>query len=410
MHVLLSVICCDFKRFFKDLQAILLLIAVPVLFISVMGTVFAPYMEKTAFLDPFKIVVVDNEKSQYTDILIRQLEQIDIFEKVIRTDEDIARRLIQEDEIAAALVIPESFTTNMARGINLPVKVIGNRARPLQSRLVKTLAESAANSVSAGQSAINTIYYFNEIAGMDEQELYEKFESSVMDVFLKALSRLDVFRKVSAFQTYDVTPFEYYTAALLPVFMLFAGMPAVKMMVEEKKSGLTVRLRSTPAKFWHSIISKLLLTCLLNIIQFSIIITFSVRFFGSFWNIDPGSLLILLSGLIFSVSCWSVFISCIPTSFAAVDLVSYVGILFMSVISGGIYPLHLLPPVIRNLSLLTVTRWAMDGFLAIFSGWKNVNMWQYAVPLYAIGAGLLAAAILALWVFPKILPGRKVLG
>ena len=122
----------------------------------------------------------------------------------------------------------------MAIGENRPVTVVGNGVMPLQAYIVKNTAQSAANLVTAAQGAINTIWHYDNKAGLSDSELDARFNEAVMDYMLTALARTAVFESVEAENGSSVTPAEYFTAALIVVFMMFAGMPGMKMLVSER--------------------------------------------------------------------------------------------------------------------------------------------------------------------------------
>jgi ABC-2 type transport system permease protein len=245
--------------------------------------------------------------------------------------------------------------------------------------------QSAANLVSAAQSAIMTIYHFNKKAGLKGKKFEVQFNDSTMKFFLKALSRNEIFSRVETSAQFNLTPAEYFTAALIVVFMMFAGMPGMKMLVSERSNGITRRLASSPVKMWQVVLSKLLVSLILSVIQFGIIITLTSLVLKSYWGAPIKSILLLLGGLMFAVSAWSVFVSSISSSPASADVIGNLGILLMAVIGGSIYPLSSMPEFVRSISRLTINRWAMDGFMALFSGNDGLSVTNYSLVLGAIG-------------------------
>jgi ABC-type multidrug transport system permease subunit len=65
----------------------------------------------------------------------------------------------------------------------------------------------------------------------------------------------------------------------------------------------------------------------------------------------------------------------------------------MAVIGGSIYPLSSMPEFVRKLSGLTINRWAMDGFMIIFSGNDALRVTTQVYALCIIGLVLLTAAV-----------------
>lgn len=392
MTVFLTLLKNDMRLFLKDWKALILLLVMPFLFINLFIYALSPYLNNSRFIEPFEIALADNEDTAQTRILARQLEEIGIFKKIRRVSEDEARELVGKGEVAAAIIIPPEFTHSIAVGENKPVTVLGSKAMPLQSHVVKNLVQSAANLVSAGQSAINAIYYYNSKAGLDRKELDREFSKSTSKFFLEMLSRNEMFSHIEGMPGFDATPAEYFTAALITVFLMFSGMPAMKMIVNEKCMGIIRRLRASSVRTWQIVLSKMILSTAVSFFQLVAVIILTLIFLKTYWGSSPGNIILLFSGIIFAVSAWSVFVSSISPTPAAADIVGNLGILLMAIVGGSIYPLSSMPEFIRDLSRFTINRWAMEGFMVVFSGNNALNIEVYIYALIVIGCVLLAAS------------------
>ena len=384
----------DVRLFLKDWKACLLLLAAPLLFISFFTYALSPYLDKSSFIEPFPIALVDLENTTQTRMLENQLKEISLFSEIRRLSEDEAMQQLSGQTVGGVIIIPVDFTNSVAVGENRPVTVVGNSAKPLQAYVVKNIIQSAANLVSAAQSAIITIYNYDYKAGLSGAELDARYNNAIMEYFMEALARNEVFTTVDRQSGYDLSPVEYFTAALIVVFLMFAGMPGMKMLVTERSEGITRRLSAAPVGMWKVILSKLLVSVLLLILQFGLIIAVTSKVFNNYWGAPIKNILILFGGIILAVSAWSLFVAVISSSPASADIIGNLGILLMAVVGGSIYPLSSMPAFIRNLSRLTINRWAMDGFMVLFSGNDAMGTGLYAIVLAAMGCVFLAASVL----------------
>jgi ABC-2 type transport system permease protein len=173
-------------------------------------------------------------------------------------------------------------------------------------------------------------------------------------------------------------------------------MPGMKALVYERSSGITRRISTSSVKLWQIIISKLAVSIMLTTIQFIVIIFLTAIFFKNYWGAPLKSLLFLYVGVVFAISAWSIFVSSVSRTPAAADIIGNLGILLMAVVGGSIYPLSSMPEFIRSISKLTINRWAMDGFMVIFSGNDRINVLPDIYPLLLIGVVLLSASLLIL--------------
>lgn len=384
----------DLKLFLKDWKEVVLLLVIPVFFIIFIVFALSPYYNRNSFVEPFDIALVDKEDTTQSKVLIQQLDKIKLFKTIIKVDEIKAKELIRDNKIAAAIIIPEGFSSSVANGENKEVNVMGNKAMPVQAYAVKTLITSAANVVSAGQSAIYSIYEYSKEAGLSGEKLQKEYRESTMQVFMRSLARNEIFSSSESVGFNNLTPMEYYTAALMVIFLMYAGMPGMKMLVNERHSGITSRLKATTVGMWQVILSKFVTIYLLSIIQLSIIILFSVLVLKNYWGASISGALIIFLVVVFAVSSWSVFVSSVSTSPKAADAIGNLGILVMAVLGGSIYPLSTMPETIRNLSSLTINRWAMEGFMNVFSGEGSINVFDKVYPLVIIGFVLMFLSIL----------------
>ena len=167
--------------------------------------------------------------------------------------------------------------------------------------------------------------------------------------------------------------------------MMFAGMPAMKLLVTEKSEGVTERLYAAPVSMLSVVLSKLLVSALLLLIQFGIIIIFTSTVFNNYWGAPIKNVIMLFTGLIFAVSAWSIFVASISTTPASADIIGNLGILLMAIVGGNIYPLSSMPLAVRNISRFTISRWAMDGFMVLFSGNDAASTFVYTLALTLIG-------------------------
>jgi ABC-2 type transport system permease protein len=396
MTSFLALLKNDTRLFLRDWKACILLLAAPLFLIVFFTYALTPYLDKSDFIEPFPVALVDLENTTQTRMLAKQLDEISLFSEVQRLDEEEAMRRLADQSVGGVILLPEDFTASVAAGENKPVTVIGSSSMPLQAYVVKNVMQSAANLVSAAQSAIITIYHYSREADLEGKELDTVYNNAIADFFLEALARNEVFTAAEDASEYSLTPAEYFSSALIVVFLMFAGMPGTKMLVTERSEGVMRRLSASPAAAWKVILSKLAVTVLLLILQFGVLMLFTASVFHNYWGAPVQNVLLLFGGLILAVSAWSVFVAAVSTSPASADIIGNLSILLMAVVGGSIYPLSTMPDFIRDASRLTINRWAMDGFMVLFSGNDAAGTGVYALVLAMMGVALFALSAVIL--------------
>lgn len=352
----------DLRIILKDYKVLLMLFLLPLLAILVFTKALSPILEHNAFVEPFKIALVDNEESAWTGLLASQLRNIEVVEDVIFTDEEGARELIEKQEAAAAIIIPEDISQSIDYWAPQAGKVLGSELLFLQSRLVKNIAFVGSETVSSGLASLNVIYnieaankYTAEDINIEINQAFEAFVNNVLN--RKALisdGRLNF---------PDTNPVIYYAFSLMAIFIMYSSIPCMKLLTDERQLGILSRLIATPVKSRVTVASKLMLSFLISCAQFLLIITFVLFVGGGLMLTKLSAMIPVFMATAMAAGAFSIFIAGISPSGSVADLIANLSILLMAVVGGSLYPLSSLPYVCRILSVFTINRWCLQGLL-----------------------------------------------
>ncbi|NLC68669.1 MAG: ABC transporter permease [Clostridiaceae bacterium] len=394
----------DMKLFFSDWKAVILYFGLPFAFVSLFIYALSPLLEGNKFIEPFNIAIVDKENSLESRMLINQfLSQAgtdDIYTEdsaklvnFIKTDKATGLEMVKKGEAAGAVIIPEGFVYSMSVGENKPFVVVTDPAQPLAANFIKKYMESYADLISASQNGIMTAYVFYSRV-TSAGEFYDKKYTDVVTRFsLKALSRTEAFTTKTESYIPDVTRYEYFTASLLAVFIMFGGIMGIKFTAGEKQLGISTRLNTSPLTGIEYITARFITVFMLSLLQFLSVIIPGGIIFKIYLKTSPMCLFIAFAITVFTVSSWAVFIAVVSPTPITADLAGSLGTLLMAVIGGSIYPLTALPDSIKSLSYLTINRWAVQGFLEIFSGKLNTAFFIDMAVLTGMGLVYLALSL-----------------
>ncbi|MFZ5824032.1 MAG: ABC transporter permease [Bacillota bacterium] len=357
----------DLKAHLRDRRSLALLLLLPPLLIALVAYGVAPRLGSGHYLEPFVVVVVDRDNSPETRTLVQHLTTTPAIRRlatVEKVDEAQAMALLAGNRAAAVLIIPEGFVSKMARGENLPVTVLGNPARPLETALIRNLMESSAALVTAAQGGINTVLFYADEAGVSNAEWQRLFGQAMVDFGLQSLGRNQVFRYQTVSATGPASPVAYYGVALGVTGALFAGMAGLWDRRGEGR-GLYLRLRAAGISPGGALLARLLVLVTLQALQLALTAGV-VGAFGA-WQLDGaawGWVALLLLAVIAANAGLLLLISVATPSAAAANLVA-LGALALGALAGGaILPAPYLPPALRALGDLTVSRWAIEGLLS----------------------------------------------
>ncbi len=182
-------------------------------------------------------------------------------------------------------------------------------------------------------------------------------------------------------------------------FLLFAVTASSSSLFDERKSGVMLRILTSPVSRVHILWSKYMFNMSLAVVQllFMFIVgwlMFQVDIFSNFLNL----MLIILSA---SIACTSfgMLLAAVSKTRQQANGLGTLLILTMSAIGGAWFPSFLMPHAIQTLSKLTFVYWAMEGFLQVL--WRGVGTVSI---LPEIGILLAMGAVInfvSVWQFKK---------
>ncbi len=182
-------------------------------------------------------------------------------------------------------------------------------------------------------------------------------------------------------------------------FLLFALTASSASLFDERKSGVMLRILTSPVSRDHILWSKYLFNMSLAVIQLLSMFTlgwvmFQVDIFSNFLNL----MLIIISASIACTSFGMLLAAFSKTRQQAQGLGTLL-ILSMSAIGGAWFPTFLMPSTIQFFSKLTFVYWAMDGFLQVL--WRGVGISEI-LPHIGILLGIGAVInLVSVWQFRR---------
>ncbi len=155
-------------------------------------------------------------------------------------------------------------------------------------------------------------------------------------------------------------------------FLLFTLTASSSSLFDDRKSGVMLRLLTSPVSRVHILWSKYLFNMSLGIIQLMFMfiagwLLFDVDIFANLFNL----LLIIIAAAMACTSFGMLLAAFSQTRQQAQGLGTFF-ILTMSAVGGAWFPTSFMPPTIQFFSKLTIVYWSMDGFLEVL--WRGSGL------------------------------------
>lgn len=203
---------------------------------------FSNLFEQGIYLEPFEVIVVNQDTHHLSSLLVYQIKEdknlASLVNVTVLDGEEEAMELVRENQVVAAVIIPDGFINSLERGTNHSVKLITSLTQPVKAHMIRSIMESYMKSVSAGQSAVNTVWDYYIEMGMDSNERREKIENVINDITLRAyFVRGNTIQKKTIPGVNSIPPLVFYGVSIVLVIVMLSAISYGRQIIEDRKKG-----------------------------------------------------------------------------------------------------------------------------------------------------------------------------
>lgn len=342
-------------------------------------------------VEPFKVAIVNEDPTFATKLVIRQMTEsthLNAMIKTIEVDRNSIKKMMQANEIAAAIYLPKGFSNEVAHGNNSPLKIVGNSQRPLQSQLVRYVLESGTNYVSAAQSAINTVDHYLSLADYSEKERKNQFKQNLVLYTLHVLGRGEVFEEIEKEQLNQQGLLDYYGLSLLVLLIMVWSYMGMRLLKSHSNKSIELRLSSMGFNQSHSLMGRALSVYLLVI--------FSSGILGCMYLYGKGNLDISMTAHLFQAIltitllfiCFFTIIETIITNDKMQQSISILIILAGASIGEHFVPLVYYPDWLQAINQYSINGWSLKYIFAVMQQQESIGLGMEMILTSCICLGL----------------------
>jgi ABC-2 type transport system permease protein len=401
---------------FRDRNALILMVAAPLVLSAIIGSAFGGFLNGSdpAPISAIPVLLVnqdDGEMGQQFATILTSDALGDLLVVTEMADETAARQQVQRGEARAAIVIPDGFseavsgdsetaespalvqfyadpsatvTPNIVRGVVTQI-VNGFNSAAISSEV--TVAQLTAEAATLGPALA-------DLGTVLQAEMQSRFNEGQPLVI--ALNDVPVGETE---ETADISPFAFFAPSMGILFLMFSMMDGTRSILEEEQEGTLSRLVSTPTSHLEIILGKIGGVFLTGGLQFVVFVVASALIFQLNWGNSLLGLAMLTLAVVLSLTSLGALIAAFARNPSQAGILGTVVTLVFAALGGTFVPAQNFPPFLQELSKITVTRWALDGFtdLTIYGLGAADVVLETAV---LTGLSILFVA-LALWQFQR---------
>ena len=374
-----------------------------------MGFVTGRFSGGSSGLSDIPVVIVNLDQDQLGNALadvFSSEELADLMEPSTSSDPEAARRLIDEDEAAAAVIIPEGFTRSIipaegtmfeadaAQPRAVQIEVYTNPSRPTSSGVVKAIVDEFISRVEEGRtSGMTSVLGLLQAGLLDPQNAESEARALFQDVDEAQSAALTLKTSTEGAEAVEFDILAYMAPGMALLFLMYTVSYGGRSILAERSQGTLPRLLVSPTMASQVLGGKVLGIFLTGVAQVGILILASSLFFGVRWG-DAVGLILLILATVFGATGWGMLITALARSPAQVGSVGSAIMLIFGILGGSFINLDQMPPLVRTVSKITPNAWGLDGFTTLARGGTLPNLLEPIAALLIMGTLLFGIAVL----------------
>jgi ABC-2 type transport system permease protein len=397
----------DLKIIFRDRAALIMMLLAPFLLTLGMGLVTGRFSGSSTGIADIPVIIVNLDREQLGNALEEVFtgeELAELVEPTLGESPEAARKAIDEDTAAAAIIIPAGFTRSVIPQQGqfdqeiepLQIEVYANPARPTGAGIIKSIVDEFISRIEEGRISGQTAIFQMILSGritpqQGEQagmEMSQRLEDSPDNETLAIQLNTDT-NEVEAVQ-FDVLA--YLAPGMALMFLMFTVTYGGRSILAEKAQGTLPRLLVSPTVSAQILGGKVFGIFLTGVAQMLILIGATTLLFQLKWG-DPLGVLVLVLAAVFGASGWGLFITALARTPAQVASVGSAIMLIFGILGGSFISLEMMPPVVQMVSKITPNAWALDGFTTLALGGTLPHLSTPITALLTMGLVLFLIAV-----------------
>jgi len=352
----------DLSQILQDWKSGLFLLIMPLLFTLFFGFVMGSGSAATAGIDPrLPVGVIDQDGGRLAASLETLLEESEVIRPVMLQASDLERadRMVEEGEVAAVVIIPSGYTTQLLTDQPVVLDVLMKPGQPAGQTVSRAL-ETVTGRLSGAVEAAHIARRANSQSDMDQslaQAISAWQEPALTVTVIQANGQPAQGEGISAGSGYAQA-----SAGMMVQFSIFGLVTSAMVLVLERKSGTLQRLLSSPIRRAEVIAGHVLAMFGIVLAQQVILVLVGQFVFGVEYARQPLAILLMITALSLWAASLGLLISAVSRKEDQVITLSLIAMFVFAAMGGAWFPLEVAGKTFAAIGHLMPTAWAMDGF------------------------------------------------
>jgi ABC-2 type transport system permease protein len=408
MNKVLNIAWKDLLVIFSDWATVLLMLGAPLALTVGLGLVTGSFgSDEPSGIEQIPVAVVNQDEGQLGEALAELFQSDELAGLVTLVgaeDETAARQLVNEGEIAAAVIVPAGFSAGVLPDIQTgqspadspTITVYGDPGRPIGASIIESIVNEFTNQIDANVATIQvTLNQLLQSGAVSAAELPAVGQRMGEELFASGGSQplIQVARSTGAAEPDDdFNLLSFFAPAMAVFFLMYTVTQGGRSILQERYDGTLPRMLVAPATAAQILGGKVFGIFLSGAVQVGVLILACTIFFGLRWG-DPLGVLLLVVFVAAAATGWGLLIASLSTTPGQISSVGTALMLIFGILGGSFTNLQG-SPLLQTLGKITPNAWAQDGFVTLATGGNTADLFIPLLALLIMAAVLFVAAAL----------------
>ncbi|MBI3244530.1 MAG: ABC transporter permease [Chloroflexi bacterium] len=402
MNKILTIAIKDVTLAFRDRAALILMLVAPFVLTLGLGAVTGRFSGDTnSGLSNIPVIIVNQDEGEIGEIMVDVFNSEDLdelLEPAFANNVAAARSQVEEDDVAAAVIIPAGFSDSLtADGEPVKIEVYVNPARPVSAGVVQSIVDAFVSRLEvgrvSGQVAVTQLVASGLVAPQNAQAVGEAIGQRQAEA--GAENSLITLKRASPSADSESVEFDilaYLAPGMALLFLMYTVSNGGRTILAERHEGTLPRLLTTPTTAAQVLGGKLLGIFFTGLAQVGILILASTLLFGLKWG-DPLAVFLLVAAVAAGATGWGSLLAAIAKTPAQVSSAGTAMMLMFGVLGGSFGFNFPLPGWLQIAGKLTPNSWGLEGFTALGTGGALADVVTPIIALLIMAAVLFTIAV-----------------
>ncbi|MBI5296124.1 MAG: ABC transporter permease [Chloroflexi bacterium] len=399
----------DVRLAFRDRAALTFMLAAPFVLTLGLGLVTGRFSGNSGSgISDIPVAIVNLDDGQLGQALVDAFnspELADLTEPTFPSDPEAARRLIDEDQAAAAVIIPAGFTQSIipqasdfesAQPEVVQIEVYTNPERPTSAGIIKAIVDEFISRVEegrvGGEVSILQMLVSGRITPEQAEDAGNAMSQRLQDEPMTNEAAITLNSSTADGQAVEFDALAYIAPGMALMFLMYTVSYGGRSILAERTQGTLPRLLVSPTSSAQILGGKIFGIFLTGAAQMLILIGASSLIFQLKWG-DPLGVVVLVLAAVFGATGWGMFITATARTTAQVANVGSAMMLIFGALGGSFVSLEQMPVFVQAISKITPNAWALNGFTTLGLGGTLADLGTPITALLIMGASLFAVSV-----------------